>query len=89
MHSIVFYTAIVWQLVLAAVLAAYMLRARDIVTRALVMDVLSLVTVAAVAIVGIRRNEPGYLDVALVLGMLSFVQTVAAARLAEKRKEFR
>ena len=89
MHTTVFYGLIVWQLALAATLAAYMLRVRDIVTRALVMDVLSLIVVSAVALVGIHRDEPGYLDIALVLSMLSFVQTVATARLAEARKEFR
>lgn len=89
MHDAVFYVAVIWQLALAAVLTYYTLRTNHIVNRILALDVLALVFVAAVACVAIHRNEPGYLDVALVLAMLGFVQTVATARLAELRKEFR
>lgn len=89
MHDAVFYTVIVWQFILAAALGVYVLRARNVATRALALDVLSLIVCSGVAAVGIHRDEPGYLDVALVLAMISFVQTVATARLAETRKDFR
>lgn len=89
MHDIVFYIAIVWQLLLAMVLTLYTWRTRHIVNRILGLEVLAMLIVAAVACVAIQRDESGYLDVALVLAMLGFIQTVAAARLAELRKEFR
>ena len=88
MHDFVFYSVIIWQFTLAAMLGLFVLRTRNIVTRALALDMLSLIVVSGVTAVGIHRDEAGYLDVALVLAMISFVQTVATARLAERRKDF-
>lgn len=39
------------------------------------------------SILAISHHQPGFLDIALVLAMLGFVQTVAAARLIERRRD--
>lgn len=89
MHEFVFYFVVVWQMLLAAILTVYALRTRHIVNRILALEVLALVFVGTVASAAYYRQEAGYLDVALVLALLGFVQTVAVCRLAELRKEFR
>ena len=45
--------------------------------------------VPLLAILAIGRAEVGYLDVAIAVALLGFVQTIAIARMAERRKELR
>jgi multisubunit Na+/H+ antiporter MnhF subunit len=87
MHDVVFLIVIVWNTVLVAVLAVYALRAPTIVIRALALDTLALVFVAALAVVAVHRDRAGYLDIALMIAMLGFAQTVATARIIEQRRE--
>lgn len=82
MHALVFEIEIVWLTVLILALAWRAARATGPIDRALALDLLSLVLVAEIAIFAVHRGRPGYLDVALVLGLLSFAQTVATARYA-------
>lgn len=88
MHPWIFYIVILWQLTLIAALAIYALRAQTVVTRALAVDTLALVFVAALGVIAMQRNQAGYLDVALVLALLGFAQTVGAVRFAEKKRRY-
>lgn len=84
MHDAVFVVAIAWAMVLVLTLIGFATVTRSIMTRTLALEVLSLVMVAALAVVAIERNEAGYLDIALVLAMLGFAQTIATLRLVER-----
>jgi len=87
MHAWAFQISILWLLILVAVLALYAVKAPNTVQRAMAVDTLALVFVAALAAVAIRRQEAGFLDIALVLAMLGFAQTVAVARIVKRRKD--
>jgi multicomponent Na+:H+ antiporter subunit F len=87
MHEPVFRAVILWQVVLMLLLVFGALRARTVVVRALALDTLNLVLVASLAVIAIHREQPGFLDVALVLAMLGFTQTVATARISERRRD--
>lgn len=81
MHDGVFYVALVWLLVLLAVLVVLAVKARSTLDVVLAMDTLGLVFVAVLGLFSAWRGITGYLDAALVLALVSYVQTVAATRL--------
>lgn len=83
MHEAVAHLVLVWQFGLVAVLAVYAARSSSLMVRTLTLEVLSLVAVAIAAVLAMIREEAGYLTVALVLGLLGFLQTVMIARLAQ------
>jgi multicomponent Na+:H+ antiporter subunit F len=80
MHETVFYVAIAWLGVLAALTVGLAARASSLLSRILALDVLGLLLVAVLVVVAHARRSPAYLDAALVLALLSFVGTLAAAR---------
>lgn len=81
----IYYLVLVWHAALILPLLLYVLRAEDIADRVLAFDGLATVFVSAFAVLGLHRQEPFYFDIALVVAMIGFVQTVAAARLLEYR----
>lgn len=56
--------------------------------RILALDTLTLVLVALLVLYGDAQREVYYLDVALILALLAFVGTLAAARYYGERKIF-
>lgn len=80
---------VVWHIVLIAILLFFARRTTDLVDRIVGFDALSLVFVSALAVIGTQRKEVFYFDIALVVAMLGFVQTVAAVRLLERRARLR
>lgn len=80
MHSIVFYGATLWLALLIGVGVALTLRAPRISLRILGLDVVSTLLVGLLALFAGGRNSANYLDAALVLALLAFVGTLAAAR---------
>ncbi|HKK73267.1 MAG TPA: monovalent cation/H+ antiporter complex subunit F [Candidatus Krumholzibacteria bacterium] len=52
--------------------------------RALALDLISTISVAVAAVVAIRFRSTVYLDVAVVLGLIAFIGTVAFARYLER-----
>lgn len=87
MHDTVFHLVLAWQVGLVAVLAVRGARSNTLFGRAIALDTLALVFVAALALVAVHRGQADYLDVALVLAMLSFAQTIVTARyLAPSRR---
>jgi multisubunit Na+/H+ antiporter MnhF subunit len=86
MHDPVFQLVFGWQVVLIALLAFEAVRTRIVLRRVLALDTMALVFVAALAVIALERAEPDYLDLGLVVAMLGFAQTVAAARLESARE---
>lgn len=80
MHSIVFYGATLWLALLIGVGVALTLRAPKISLRILGLDVVTTLLVGLLALFAGGRNSANYLDAALVLALLAFVGTLAAAR---------
>lgn len=77
--------AIIWHAGLILLLLIHAVRAGKLADRIVAFDALSVVFVAALSVLAVRRQEACYLDIALVVATLGFVQTVALARLAERR----
>lgn len=80
MHDEVFYVALVWLMGLVGVLVGVSVRARSTLDVVLALDSLALVFVAMLGLFSAWRGVTGYLDAALVLAIVSYVQTVAATR---------
>ena len=80
MHPSLFPITVVWCVVLIALLALHAIRARSTLDTILALDTLSLVFLAALAVFALHRERAGYLDVALVLALVAFAQTLAGVR---------
>ena len=88
MHEIVFYPAVFWMTVLLVVGVVAVVGISSTTGRILALDTLTLVLVALLVLYGYAQREVYYLDVALILALLAFVGTVAAARYYGERKIF-
>jgi multicomponent Na+:H+ antiporter subunit F len=80
MHELVFFAAVVWLTVLLGASAAGVARARNTPSRILALDMLVLILIALLVVFADARRSAVYLDAALLLTVLSFVATLAAAR---------
>ena len=88
MHEMVFYLAAVWMTVLLAVLMATVILVRSTASRILALDTLTLVLVALLALYAAAERSPYYLDAALIVALLAFLGTVAAALYHGERRIF-
>lgn len=80
MHSIMFTIATLWVAGLIGVGVALALRAPGILLRVLALNIVTTMLVGILALFASARVSAHYLDAALVLALLSFVGTMAAAR---------
>lgn len=80
MHEIISFFAIAWVTVLLLVCAVAVVRLRSTAARILAFDTLTLVTVCLLVIYSATEGVSYYMDAALILALLSFVGTLAAAR---------
>jgi multicomponent Na+:H+ antiporter subunit F len=80
MHVMVFYIATLWLALLIAVGVTLTLRARTILLRVLGLEIVTTMLVGLLALFAGGRDSPHYLDAAMVLALLAFVGTLAAAR---------
>ena len=87
MHDWLDPVVLVWLSSLMGVMVVYAVSTRRLVHRILILEALTTVAVAALGVLAIEGDEAGYLDVAVALALLGFVQTVAMVRLIEKRRE--
>jgi multicomponent Na+:H+ antiporter subunit F len=75
-------------LMLALFLAIYRLvRGPSLPDRVVALDLIGVISLCIVLVLTIRTNEPVYLDVAIVLGIVAFLGTVAFARYLEQVAE--
>ena len=81
----VYALTMVWHAGLILLLLFHALRVRQAVVTLIAFDAVSVVFLSALVVLAAHRRDTLYLDIALVLAMLIFVQTVAAARLLERR----
>ncbi|QRK05914.1 MrpF/PhaF family protein [Archangium violaceum] len=86
MHDAVFYSCLIWLTGLLGVLVGVAVRRREAVDVILALDTLTLVLVAVLGLFAAYRRSEGYLDAALVLALIAFVQTVVAVRYLRGQK---
>lgn len=83
MHTAVFTVAALWMTTLLATSIILVIRARSIPSRILALDMAILILVALLVLLSDVERVAYFLDAALVLALLSFVATIAAARYHE------
>lgn len=88
MHDLTFYVALVWLVALFSSLVIMTVRAKSGLVRVLLLDTLTLVTVALLVIYSVTTDSSYYLDAALVLALISFISVIAAARYHSERRLF-
>ncbi len=88
MHEVVFYVAVTWMTVLLTVGVVATIKLPLTGGRILALDMLTLILTALLVLYGTAESASYYLDVALVLALLAFVGTLAAARYYGERKIF-
>lgn len=88
MHEFVFYAAVVWMTVLVVVCISVVVRGGSPMVRILALDTLTLVMVALLVLYAATNRAAYYLDAALLLALLSFLSTLAAARYQSEGKLF-
>jgi multicomponent Na+:H+ antiporter subunit F len=87
-HDLVLDLALGWLCVLLVTCAVMVLRARPATARILALDTLTLVLVAVLVLFSAKQGVSYYLDAALILALLSFIGTVAAARFHARGRLF-
>jgi multisubunit Na+/H+ antiporter MnhF subunit len=80
MHETVFYLATFWIAMLMSVAVVLVVKERSALVRVLALDMVTLLLVALLVLYSDSRQVSYYLDAALVLALLSFAATIAAAR---------
>ncbi|MEZ4499322.1 MAG: monovalent cation/H+ antiporter complex subunit F [Thermomicrobiales bacterium] len=88
MHEPVFAAATAWVVCLLVVCVVVMLRSRSGLVRILALDTMTLMFVSLLVLFTDWRGVSWYMDVALVLALLSFMSTIAAARYHAEGKIF-
>lgn len=79
-HQVVFQIATLWITVLAVATGFLILRARSIGSRILALDMLVLLLIGLLVLWSDAEGVPYFLDAALLLSLLAFMGTLAAAR---------
>jgi multicomponent Na+:H+ antiporter subunit F len=88
MHDTVFFAAVAWMTVLLVAVVGLIVRRRAPLSRLLALDTLALILVALLLLYGDANRDAAYLDVALVLALVSFVATLAAANYHARGRPF-
>ncbi|CAA9412115.1 MAG: Na(+) H(+) antiporter subunit F [uncultured Rubrobacteraceae bacterium] len=88
MHELVFYAATAWLTVLLSVTVMAVIGISSTAGRILALDMLTLILVVLLVLYGDAERTPYYLDAALILALLAFIGTLAAARYYAERKIF-
>jgi multicomponent Na+:H+ antiporter subunit F len=87
-HEAVFYLAALWMTGLLVVSVLLVIRARTTLARILALDMTILILVALLVLFSDLRRVPYFLDVALMLALLSLIATIAAARYHSEERVF-
>lgn len=88
MHEVVFYVAAVWMTVLLGACVLLVIKTRSTLVRVLALDAVTLLLIATLVLGAAAERSAYYLDAALILALLSFASTIAAARYRALGKVF-
>jgi multicomponent Na+:H+ antiporter subunit F len=87
-HDTIFYAAAVWMTGLLAAIVYLLIRSRSTLVRILAVDAMTLILVALLIVYAAAERESYYVDAAVILALLSFISTLAAARYQSEREVF-
>jgi multicomponent Na+:H+ antiporter subunit F len=79
MHTSLFFLTMIWSAVLFGVTVFLVLRADTVLARLLALDTLTLILIAFLLLFVHDNRAVYYLDAVLILALLSFIGTLAAA----------
>lgn len=88
MHEIVFQIATLWLALLILPCGVLVLRARSTASRILALDTLVLVLIGILVLLSDAERVPFFLDAALLLALLAFISSIAAARFYSRGRLF-
>ncbi|MBA2775566.1 MAG: pH regulation protein F [Chloroflexia bacterium] len=88
MHDVVYYAAMIWMTGLLCVCFGLVIRTHSSIVRIVGFDAMSLVLISVLILYSITTESSYYLDAALLLALVSFVSTIAAARYHSERRVF-
>lgn len=88
MHTVLLYIAIGWTALLFAVSVPLAVRAKSTTTRIMVLDTLSLLLIALMALFSRLTQSPYYLEAALLLALVAFIATLGAVEYDSQGKLF-
>lgn len=88
MHELVFYIAATWMTVLAGICIVLFTITRNGTIRVLLIDFITLLMVGILISLSAAERVPHFTDAALVLGLVSFVATLAGARFLGRGRIF-
>lgn len=88
MHEAVFYAAAVWMTVLLVASVVAVIRLPSTAGRILALDTATLVLVAILVLFVVAFRTSYFMDAALILALLAFLGTLAAARYHGERRIF-
>jgi multisubunit Na+/H+ antiporter MnhF subunit len=88
MHDVVYYAAMIWMTGLLCVCFGLVIRTHSSIVRIVGFDAMSLVLISVLILFSITTESSYYLDAALLLALVSFVSTIAAARYHSERRVF-
>jgi multicomponent Na+:H+ antiporter subunit F len=72
-------------LLAVAIVVAWLLHSRSLLDRTLAVDVLGVLLLQALVVVAAGSGEGRFLNVAIVIALVSFIATVTAAGFVERR----
>lgn len=84
-------TEIVWGVILimlsVGLVSAFIRLARgpSLPDRVIALDLISVLAIGLIVVYAVRFNQPNFLDVAIILALISFLGTVAFAYYLERR----
>ncbi len=81
---------LIWNIILlvlsAGLVSAFIRLARPYLPdRVIALDLISILAMGFIVVYAVRFNQPSFLDVAIILAMISFLGTVAFAYYLERR----
>jgi len=88
MHDVVYYAAMIWMTGLLCVCFGLVIRTHSSIVRIVGFDAMSLVLISVLILYSITTESSYYLDASLLLALVSFVSTIAAARYHSERRVF-
>ncbi|MFZ6027136.1 MAG: cation:proton antiporter [Chloroflexota bacterium] len=84
-------TELLWPIILALLAASMVFafirlaRGPSLPDRVIALDLISVVAVGFIVVYSVRFNQPAFLDVAIILTLITFLGTVAFAYYLERR----
>ncbi|MGI8631048.1 MAG: monovalent cation/H+ antiporter complex subunit F [Solirubrobacterales bacterium] len=88
MHELLIYPALLWITGLLGWSTVLVLRARSVLERVAVLEMMTLLLIGVLALLSALRDRTFYLEVAVALALLSFIGVIAYQRYERRGSPF-